>query len=277
VTATGPDQFVIVFRPARSAPAVAQVIFEGNKVIPSTVLQNAIHGVAIGLSYTEPAFREVLQNAVRPLYEARGRIRVAFPKIVTEPARDVQGLVVRVTVQEGASYDLGEISLDNKSDVKSDELLKAGNFKKGDIANFDDVARGLEQIRKRLRRQGYMRAETKVDRAINDEKKAVDLLVHVLEGPRFTFANLNIEGLDINGEAAIKRLWNLKEGKPFNADYPDYFLEQVRERGLFDDLGKTRSAVKIDEQNHTVDVTLYFAKGSDAASPKPPERREPGY
>ena len=32
----------------------------------------------------------------------------------------------------------------------------------------------------------------------------------------------------------------------------------MREDQLFENLGKTRSAVKVDEQNHSVDVTLYF-------------------
>ena len=61
-----------------------------------------------------------------------------------------------------------------------------------------------------------------------------------------------------DGEAAIKKLWSLKEGKPYNADYPDFFLTQVKERGIFDNLGKTRFEIKINEQERTVDVTLYF-------------------
>ena len=67
----------------------------------------------------------------------------------------------------------------------------------------------------------------------------------------------------------------MKEGKPFNADYPDYFLEQIREQGLFDGLGKTRSSVKVDEQNRIADVTLSFeaSKESDGASPATSRRR----
>ena len=64
----------------------------------------------------------------------------------------------------------------------------------------------------------------------------------------------------MHGEAAIRRMWTPKPGKPFNADYPDHFLDRVKEDGVFDNLQKTRAAVKVNEQDHTADVTLYFNK-----------------
>jgi hypothetical protein len=53
-------------------------------------------------------------------------------------------------------------------------------------------------------------------------------------------------------------MWAIQPGKPFRAGYPDFFLNRVREAGVFDNLKKTRSAVNINEEEHTVDVTLYF-------------------
>jgi outer membrane translocation and assembly module TamA len=120
-----------------------------------------------------------------------------------------------------------------------------------------------------------MRASIQAERHIDDKKKIVNLDLKPELGPQFLFGTLTIEGLDIHGEAAIKKMWGIKEGKPFDADYPDYFLAQIREQGLFDDLGKTRSASKVDEQTHLVDVTLNFqaSKVSDGASPSTPRRR----
>jgi outer membrane protein insertion porin family len=261
----GADQFIIVFRPNRPEAAVAEITFEGNQAIPVTQLQNAISGVAVGTAYSEAGFRELLNNAVKPLYDARGRIRVSFPKITTEKAKDVEGLVVHVTIDEGPSFELGEIQLENKSLVKSEELLKAGNFKKGDLANFDEINQGVERMRKRLRHAGYMRADATVTRNIHDDKKNVDLVVHIDEGAQFTFGKLTIRGLDLEGEAAIRKLWSLQTGKPYNPEYPDFFLGQVKERGLFDNLGETKAAVDVNEPNRTVDVTLNF-RGSSTES-----------
>lgn len=270
----GADQFLIVFRPNRPEAAVAEVDFAGNQVIPANLLRDAISGVSVGAAYSEPTFRELLNHAVKPLYDARGRIRVSFPKITTEKAKEVDGVVVHVTVDEGPSFELGEIALDNKSELKTEDLLKVANFKKGDLANFEEINLGVERIKKRLRRDGYMRANATVDRNIHDEKKNVDIVVHIDEGPQFTFGKLAIQGLDLEGEAAIRKLWSLKEGKPFNPEYPDFFLGQVKERGLFDSLGETKANVAVNEKNRTVDVTLNFRGSSTAPGAASPEQRQ---
>jgi outer membrane protein insertion porin family len=269
------EQFTIVFRPATGAPKVAEVKFRGNEVVPSTVLLNSFAGVAYGTIYSEAAFRQMLDASVRPIYEARGRIRLAFPAIESEKAKSVEGLIVTVTVDEGASYDLGEVRLEGESPVPAKELLKAGGFKPGDLANFDDIAAGLDRMKKRLRREGYTKATFQVDRHPDDKKKTVDLVFKPELGTQYMFGKLTVEGLDILSEPSVRKLWTMKEGKPFNADYPDYFLEQIREQGLFDGLGKTRSSLKVDEQNRIVDVTLSFGASteSDGASPATSRRR----
>jgi outer membrane protein insertion porin family len=259
VTPEAPGEFAIVFRPAHNPPAVAQVTFEGNHAIPQNVLREAIAGAAIGSPYTEDRFREVLNNAIRPLYEGRGRLRVSFPEIRTEPAKDVQGVNVTVLVDEGQSYELGKVNIDGPSPLDSNVLLKAGDFKTGDVANFDRVNQGLERIRLALRHAGYLEAKVTRDRKIDNDKQSVDVVVHIDAGPRFTMGKLSIVGLDLNGEFEIKRIWTMKEGGPFNADYPDSFLNRVREEGLFENLGKTKSEFKINDRDHTADVTLTFA------------------
>ena len=268
VVSDAPDVLVIVFRPAAPLPAVAQVKFEGNQVVPSQLLLNTFSGVAYGAPYTEAGFRQLLDTSVRPLYDARGRIAVSFPKIAVEKAKDVDGLLVTVTVDEGPSYNLGDVRVAGASAISAQSLLKAGKFKSGDIANFDDVAAGVERMKRLYRRQGYMRVDARLERKINANAKTVDVVVHIDEGPQFLFRSLAIEGLDINGEAGVRKLWALKEGKPFDADYPEYFLNRIREDGVFDDLGKTRSRLTIDEQARQVDVTLSFG-----AAPPPDTRK----
>lgn len=257
-------ELALVFLPAAAPPAVAQVKFEGNEVIPATALANAISGVAIGMPYKEARFRQLLETNIRPLYEARGRLRLAFPQIQTEPARDVEGLIVTVRIEEGASYDLGEVRIESPH-VPADELSKIADLKAGDVANFQQVQAALGRLEQRYRSEGYMRAAARVERAIEDGPKTVSLTIHIGPGPQYTFGKLVIEGLDIHGEAAIRKLWALQEGQRFNAGYPDYFLERVREEGFFDNLGKTRAVLEQNDEARTVDVKLVFA-----APEKPP-------
>lgn len=262
-----PDQqgeFVITFHPDRPLPAVALIYFKGNQVLSQATLQDVIQGVAVGMPYTEDRFRDALNASVRPLYEARGRLRVGFPSIKTVPNKDVTGVNVTVTVDEGETYNLGKVSVDGPTPLKPEELLSAGDFKTGDLANFDKVNEGLERIKKALKHAGYMNAEVTARRTIDDDKRIVALTLWVEAGTQFTMRKLTIVGLDLDGEAEINRIWTMKPGKPFNPDYPDLFLKTVKEEGLFDNLGKTKADVKINDQNHTADVTLTFNGGTPA-------------
>jgi outer membrane protein assembly factor BamA len=141
------NDYAIVFRSARPLPTIAQVKFTGNQVLSTTTLQNKVSEVAIGFPFTEDGFRTLLDNAIRPLYDARGRVRVAFSKIVAEKARDVDGLAVTVAVVEGPEFKLGEVKLAGNYAAKTPELLKIAKFKTGESANFDDVAQGIDRIR----------------------------------------------------------------------------------------------------------------------------------
>ena len=271
VVSTAADRFAILIRPARNRPSVAQITFEGNQVVGQSVLRAAIAGVGVGSLYTEAGFRELLDTAIRPVYEARGRLRVSFPRIRAETVSDVAGLHVFVTVSEGVSYTLGKVAIEGATPVEPGVLLKAGDFKSGDVANFDRVNEGLERIRKALRHAGYLDAKATTRRTIDDPKTTVNVAVAIDPGALFTMGKLEIKGLDLDSEAEINRIWTLKEGKPFNPDYPDLFLNRVREESLFDNLGTTKADVRIDAKAHTAAVTLNFA-GSDPGRGGPGRR-----
>ena len=55
---------------------------------------------------------------------------------------------------------------------------------------------------------------------------------------------LNMKGLDLDGEAEMKRIWSLKPGDAFNPENTDHFLQTVREENMFDHLGKTKADTK---------------------------------
>ena len=116
-----------------------------------------------------------------------------------------------------------------------------------------------------------MRADARMTRAIDERRKAVDVTFHVTAGSQYTFGKLAIVGLDILSEPHVRKLWALKEGKPYDGDYPDYFLHRIREDGVFDTLGQTRSSTRVDDERRIVDVTLTFGP-----APPPKPKKDPG-
>ena len=268
VTAITTDQFAIVFRPARGLPAVSAVTFAGNQVVPQGVLREAISSIAVGAPYTEAGFREILNNSVRRVYEQRGRVRVAFREVRAEADKDVSGVHVFVTLDEGISYELGKVEIAAPTPVEPGVLLKAGDFKTGDVANMDKVADGLESIRKAVRHAGYLDVKVTSERKIDDEKKAVDVLVHIDAGAQYSMGKLTLVGLDLDGEAEINRIWTMKDGTTLNPDYPDYFLNRVKEQALFEGLGQTKADLKVDDKRHVADVTLTFGAADPSKKPR---------
>jgi outer membrane protein assembly factor BamA len=264
-------RLAVVFRPAGTRPSVSRVAFIGNSVIPPAELANSINTVAIGVPYKESRFRQVLDNQIRPLYETRGRVRVAFPEIRTEPDRQVNGVVVTVKVEEGAPYTLGTVAF-NGTNLSAADLKKVlAEFKAGTPFNREVVQAGIAKMEARLRRGGFMHVKSNVERRIDDQAKRVDLTVRVEPGARYTFGTLRIEGLDVISEPAVRKMWGLKPGDPFNSAYPDYFIQRVKEEGVFENLGDaSKSVLKTDDENHVVDVTLFF-KGE---APKPKSREQ---
>jgi len=262
----------IVFRPDRPLPAVALVTFEGNQTLSEDKLREAIGG-AIGAPYTEDLFRQILGAAIRPLYEDEGYVRAAFPELRTKPAEgEIKGVHVFVTVNEGEKYGLGRVAIDGQCPLPAGELLRAGAFKSGDNNVRAHVAEGVERMRQAVRRAGYLDAQVFSERKIDDGKKTVNYTVRVEAGPQYQMGKLAVNGLDLSGEAEIKRIWKLEEGRPFNPEYPDHFLQAVKAEGMFDNLGETKADVKLNEKTRTADVTLNF-KG---APPKPAGGRRGG-
>jgi outer membrane protein insertion porin family len=260
-------EFAVVFRPAHALPAVALVTFRGNHVVPSNVLHDAMTA-GIGAEYTEDRFREILNSAIRPIYEARGRMRVRFTELSTEPAKDVLGLHVFVTIDEGRSYTMGKVTIEGPAPDEAAELLRNIDVKHGDVANFDKVDEGLDAMRKALRRAGYLNAKITADRVVDDGHESVDAVIHVEAGPQFTMGKLTVAGLDLEGEAEILRIWTMKMGKPFNPEYPNYFLGVIRQENIFEHLGKTAVDVKINDKTHTGDVKLTFTAEKPAEKPE---------
>jgi outer membrane protein insertion porin family len=259
LSSDGGEDLAVLFRPAKGPGSIAHVIFTGTGEIPAGVLQTAMYGVAIGVVYSEPRVRQLLDNTIRPIYEAHGLLRVAFPKIETVPAKDVDGISVTVQVTPGPAYKLDRASFVG-ADYSRSEWNSLSKLKTNQTLNFDDVKAAQERIRVNLRRQGHLDARSKVARDVDDTEHTVAIEFEIDPGPLYRLGKLEFIGLDIVSEPEIQKMWGLAPGGPFNPEYPDHFLARVKDGGLFDNLKNTRAETKINAANHTVDVTLYFNK-----------------
>jgi outer membrane protein insertion porin family len=269
-----PGEPTILFRPAGERPRISEVHFTGNSLLDTKKLAMTFADVAIGAEFSDASARHLLDVSIRPLYEAVGHIGVKFPKITSEPSKEegVVGVSVTVAVDEGPEYTLNAVKFVGVDPKKMKELDDLAKLRTKDTVNFDEVKSALNRITGRYKSNGYLHVAVNADRAVNDQQHTVDLTIKVEPGAQYFFGKLAVEGLDLFGEPAIRKMWGDRQGKPFDSDFPDAFLKEVHDQAMFDNLGDTHAETKVNEDSRTVDITLIFF----GAKPQGEHRRRLG-
>ncbi len=268
---TGPDHYEVEFSPAEGLPVIADMTFEGSSAVSASELHTVMIENGIGQPYSEENVKALLDRYVRPLFEKQGYMRVRFPRIVGNPAEKVKGIEVRVTVDEGPVFKLGQVSVRGPGADDSKRLLRMANIQTSESTysiNGDEITSGVDKIRSVLHGEGHLDAKVSVDRTIHDSAQTVDVAFNVDPGPVYTFGKLTVNGLGLDGEAAIRKMWTVKPGDPYPGGYPNNFVDEVRKQGLFDNLGDISATPSINHDTRVVDVTLNFVSSTSVLNPK---------
>ena len=182
----------------------------------------------------------------------------------------MKGLDVKVEIVEGGQFKMGTVTVRGAMTDDSKHLLRVAKVPQMGIVDFEQLRNAAARMRDSLRHDGYLDAEVSTDRDINDEKKTVDVFFVPHPGVQYTFGKLDVQGLGLDGVAAIQKMWTVKTGDPFPGEYPDYFVKEVKEQGLFDNLGDAKADQDINAETHVVNVTLNFKYDPDHKPKKRP-------
>jgi outer membrane protein assembly factor BamA len=264
----GGDLYVL-FRPDRPIPSISDVRFEGSEKIEPLELRRQIIQTATGNLFTEERFRTVLKNEILPYYWAIGHLNVQFPKIEAVPLEEEKGVRVTVQVDEGPEFTMREARILTR-EFREQDLLDIAKFPVGETASWKQVAVGVKAMEARIKRDGFLNVRFTIEPDLHAEDAQVDLTVSIDEGPQFLFRQLKIQGLDLVTEQELRKLWAMDPGKPFNGLYPDFFLQQIRDRELMDGLGEAQSKVELNERSHDATVTLIFKPVDRSKPPRVP-------
>ncbi len=260
-----PKELAVLFAPDAPAPTISQVFVTGNQAVDTGTILRAVNQVAVGAPLSDTRLKMILDNAIKPLYAAKGYAAVTFPKVETEPSKNNLGIVVRVEIKDGPVFRFGSLRFRGKN-MDEDEIRSAITFKIGQTFDAEKMDNFRLELIHRMKRRGMLDAMVTNETEIDAEKRAVNVVYNVTPGEVYQFKTLDIQGLDITAQPAIEKLWGEKPGQPFNPDYPEFFLKKVNEQGLFDNLADTHSDYTADQTRHDVMVHLYFKGGKSAAA-----------
>jgi outer membrane protein assembly factor BamA len=218
-------EMVAIFRPV-NLPLVSDIRFERNQRILAPALTAAVSGLVLHQEYSERVVRQIVDLNLKPLYEEKGLLTVAFPSVTI--AKNADGTVaVTVAVDEGKVWTLGKVDVSG-DELPLDAMREAAKFPEGKLANWKQVTAGIDAMKKVLHTDGYLAVSAKLERTYRKDAGVVDLAVQVKKGQQFLFGSLQLNGLSGDVEKQLRPAWKLREGDPMNDLYFLEFLRAIR-------------------------------------------------
>lgn len=163
-------------------PRIAELRFTGQQEVPELELRTLMAKVTTD-GYMERQFRNMVELNLRGLYEQHGMYRVKFPGVQMERTGD-DAVVVTTRIEEGLRYTLGAVQFSGEG-VSSKELVTAGKFRTGSVANWREIELNLRNSERVFTSAGYLDASAVPARAFDDERKVLALNVPVNRGPLY--------------------------------------------------------------------------------------------
>ena len=238
--------------------AIADLNFEGvlqldvseQAQIAASLKQRAYAGTL------DEVTEEVLERT-RSAWQDRGYFKVQASgdaKVLTSsPANERVAFTVHL--DEGQQYRLGGITFKNNKAISNVQALRdLFPLADGDLSNRENVAKGLENLRKAYGEFGYINFTSVPDTRFDDEKKLIFLDVDVDEGKQFYIRSIDVLGVDALQLEDVSKDLLIKPGDVYNRRLAGVFLVK---RGFSPDAAPD-SGIQwhLDERAGTVALTF---------------------
>jgi outer membrane protein assembly factor BamA len=258
----------IAYRVEEVSIKIRNVEFPGASTEQTALLTIAARRLT-GAEYLRSSLVAAAKFDLLPVYLQRGYLKAAFgpsdARLVPQPspAPGAQGpaelqVDAIVPVQPGKIYSTSSVDWKGNSAITTAEVAPLIHLPAGQAADAVRLVSDLDNVNKLYRSRGYMTAQIKPDAQLDDETNTVHYELNVLEGDLYKMGELEILGLDTQAKARMQEAWTLREGQPYNADYPKKFLEDTRQlvpRGVRWDIS---THATLDAKDKTVDVEIRF-------------------
>ncbi len=258
----------VVYRVEEVSIRIRGFEFPGATPGQTALLTTAAHRVN-GAEYSRSALAAVAKFDLLPVYLERGYLKAAFgpsdARVTPRPssAEDAPGpaelqVDAIMPVTPGKVYSTAGVDWKGNSAIKTTEVESLVHLPRGQPADALRLLRDIEAVNKFYRSRGYMTVQIKPDAQFDDEKSTVHYDLNVVEGDLYKMGEFEILGLDTQATARMRAAWTLREGQPYNADYPKTFLDDTRQlvpRGVPWAISIHES---LDAKDKTVDVEIRF-------------------
>lgn len=221
---------------------VSRIAFVGNRAFSENRLREVI-------ASREQAFWRILSSSdqydpervnfdrelLRRFYLRNGYADFEVANVSAELSPDRRAFFVTFTLNEGPRYRIGTVGVDSKlRNVSGDSLRPLVEIKPGDTYDGDAVERVTQRLQDVVQNRGFAFVEVRPRIARDRDKRTVDLVFDVAEGPRVYVERIEITGNTRTKDKVIRREFRVAEGDPFNADATRRTRQRLQDLGYFD-------------------------------------------
>lgn len=149
-------------------------------------------------------------------------------------SQDKRNLVIKIGVQEGQLYLMGNTEWSGNSVVGTDDLEKFIAYKKGDRYNIDKIEKTLVDVYSLYAERGYIFVN--VDRQETVDSATVNVRFSIGENEPSFVKHVRIVGNDRTKEKVIRRELTIKPGQLFRKSVLQRSQRDVYSLGFFEDV-----------------------------------------
>jgi outer membrane protein insertion porin family len=158
------------------------------------------------------------RELLRRFYLSEGYVDFRVQSAVAELTPERDRFFVTFTVEEGERYRVGAVTVQSTlPGLQTEKVRDVITLQEGDWYDANALEKSIDRLSEEVATLGYAFVEIRPRLDRNREKKTIDIVFDVQEGPR-----VFVERIDINGnvrtmDEVIRREFRLVEGDAFNA------------------------------------------------------------
>jgi len=182
------------------------------------------------------------KELLRRFYLHQGYVDFQITDATAELAPDRKGFFLTFTVNEGARYHVGKVTIHSQlKGITDKDLAGSLQLASGDWYDGDAVGRTADQMEDYVRSHGFafVQVTPRVDR--HPDTHTVDLAFDVTEGPRVYVERIDIVGNQRTQDRVIRRQFRIAEGDAYDAASLRRTRQRLNDLGYFQSVNITTS------------------------------------
>ena len=193
---------------------IQKVKIIGNKAFPESVLLKQLESGPRGafsipfLSDSDKYSKEKLMadlDALNSFYRDRGYINFEITSADVSMSPDKKNIFLNVSVNEGAQYRIGEVSVAGNPGLSKEQLAKSVKLRKGEVFSQKALEETRKNLSNQLGAQGYAFTKVAATPDFDETNKQVGILLSVDQGKRTYVRRIDIRGNNRTKDEVYRR------------------------------------------------------------------------